>query len=79
VLSEGELCAPLPTVLPRTCAPSGPGCGIPTVGKPISFRPDTNASSSGDTYVWYMNGTTITGGAYVYIGGNPAWQIVGPK
>ena len=36
-------------------------------------------SVSGDSYVWYLDGVTITGGAYVLRGGDPAWQIVGPK
>ena len=34
-------------------------------------------TSSGDIYVWYLDGVTITGGAYVFLGANPAWQIVG--
>ena len=65
--------------------------GVQTCALPISFatKGDFNAdgnpdillqnTSSGDIYVWYMTGTTITGGDYVYLGGDPAWQIVGPK
>ena len=60
------------------------GSGI--TGAPIiDFNADTKPdillqnTTSGDIYVWYMDGVTITGGANVFLGANPVWQIVGPK
>ena len=50
----------------------------------VDFNADTKPdillqdTVSGDKYVWYMNGTTITGGDYIYRGGQ-TWQVVGPK
>jgi hypothetical protein len=34
--------------------------------------------TSGDVYVWFMNGTTQTGGARIAHGVEP-WKVAGPK
>jgi hypothetical protein len=35
-------------------------------------------ATSGDVYVWFLNGTTATSGAYLAQGMGP-WKVVGPK
>jgi hypothetical protein len=44
-------------------------------GKPDLFWQNT---TSGDVYLWIMNGTTQAGGTYLAHGMGP-WKVVGPK
>jgi hypothetical protein len=34
-------------------------------------------ATTGDVYVWFMNGATLASGTYVYRGADPAWRLVG--